>query len=146
LLQRYQKMLVTGLCLLGLSLPLLAQPDEDPEAGLSTKQIRALRAIRNRYQGRLQDLQMRLESRRLELAQILQQEEVEKAAVVSKLDEIMNLERERQHLAVEQIFECKGQLSAAQWGPYKRKVLGYILNQRRRGGQFPRRGSDLSSP
>jgi uncharacterized membrane protein len=125
--------------------PALAQPDEEPLLDLSPKQRRALRTIQSRYQGRIQEVQIRLESRRLELAQLLQQDEAEKEAVKGKLDEILDLERERQRLSVDQIFECKGQLNPAQWGPYRRRLLKIFL-ERRKGGQLPRRGSGLSSP
>lgn len=134
--------LLLACCWIG---PVAAQPDDEPGIQLNPKQRRALRAIRARYQGRLNDVQMKLEGRRLELAQLLRQDNVEKDAVKSKLDEILDLERERQQLNVDLIFESKSQLSPAQWGPFRRRLVGLFL-ERRRGGQLPRRESDLTSP
>ncbi len=124
--------------------PLWGQPGDEPDMQLSPKQSRTLRTIRNRFEGRRQDLQMRLDGRKLELAQMLRQDGTEKESVKAKLDEIFELEKQRQLLIVDQIFECKSQLSPAQWGSYRRRVLGHLL-ERRRGSQFPRRESDPSS-
>ena len=139
---------VIGLMLAGcwLTTPLWAQPEDEPALDLSPKQMRALRTIQSRFQGRVQDVQIKLEARRVELAQLLQQDNTEKEAVKSKLGEILELEKERQSLSVDQIFECKGQLSPAQWGPYRRRLVRLFLERRNKGGQFPRRGSDPSSP
>lgn len=113
---------------------------------LSPRQARALRQIRSRFEGRLQDLQMKLEGRRLELAQMIRSDSVDKASVKAKLDEIINLERERQQIFVDQLFESKGQLSAEQWGPFRQRVLRHLLQERRMGARPQRLGSDPTSP
>lgn len=142
LLRRGLTCILLALCFLG---PAAAQPEDEPDVQLNPKQRKALRVIRERYQGRIDDVQIKLESRRLELAQILRQDNPEKEAVKGKLDEILDLERERQQLNVDLIFESKSQLSPAQWGPFRRRLLSLFL-ERRRGGQLPRRGSDRTSP
>lgn len=123
-----------------------AIPPEDEPLQLSQPQTRALRRIRSRYEGRLQDLQLRLQGRRLELAQIIRSDAADKATVKAKLDEIINLERERQQIFVDQLFEAKGQLSASQWGPFRQRVLRRLLQERRMGGQPRRPESDPTSP
>ena len=139
------KLAVVGLALLGTSLA-QALPEEDGTLQLSPRQSRALRQIRSRFEGRLQDLQMRLEGRRLELAQMIRSDGADKASVKAKLDEIINLERERQQLFVDQLFESKGQLSAQQWGPFRQRVLRHLLQERRMGGRPQKLGSDPISP
>ena len=122
-----------------------ALPEEE-SLQLSPPQARALKRIRSRFEGRLQDLQMQLEGRRLELAQMIRSDSADKASVKAKLDEIINLERERQQLFVDQLFEAKGQLSSAQWGPFRQRVLRRLLQERRMGGQSQKLGSDRTSP
>lgn len=122
-----------------------ALPEDEP-LQLSPPQARSLKRIRARFEGRLQDLQMQLEGRRLELAQMIRSDSAEKPAVKAKLDEIINLERERQQIFVDQLFEAKGQLSSAQWGPFRQRVLRRLLQERRMGGQPHRLGSDPTSP
>ncbi|MFN8609925.1 MAG: periplasmic heavy metal sensor [Vulcanimicrobiota bacterium] len=138
---------IGGMLALILAFPSLAGalPEED-SLRLSPGQARALRTIRSRFEGRLQDLQMRLEERRLELAQMIRSDNADKATVKAKLDEIINLERERQQLFVDQLFEAKGQLSRAQWGPFRQKVLRHLLQERRMGARPQRLGSDPTSP
>ena len=136
---------VALLLILWCAVPLWAQPDQGGGVDLTPHQKKALRAIQNRYRGRINDLQIRLESRRLELAQLLQQDDTEKEALQGKLAEILDLEKERQNLSLDQIFECKQQLTPAQWGPYRRRLLRFFL-ERHKGGQFPKRGSNRSSP
>lgn len=123
-----------------------ALPPEEEPLQLSQPQTRALRRIRARFEGRLQDLQLRLEGRRLELAQMIRSDAADKATVRAKLDEIINLERERQQIFVDQLFEAKGQLSPAQWGPFRQRVLRRLLQERRMGGQPRRPESDPTSP
>lgn len=139
------KVAVIALLLAGSGMAWAEPPDDEP-LQLSQPQTRALRRIRSRYEGRLQDLQLRLQGRRLELAQMIRSDEAEKAAVKAKLDEIINLERERQQIFVDQLFESKGQLSASQWGPFRQRVLRRLLQERRMGGQPRRPGSDQISP
>lgn len=123
-----------------------ALPEEDG-LQLTSAQARNLRGIRARFEGRLQDVQMRLEGRRLELAQMIRSDNADKATVKAKLDDIINLERERQQLFVDQLFEAKGQLSQAQWGPFRQRVLRHLLQpERRMGGRSQRLGSDPTSP
>ena len=122
-----------------------ARPEEEP-LQLSPPQARSLKRIRARFEGRLQDVQMQLEGRRLELAQMIRSDSAEKATVKAKLDEIINLERERQQLFVYQLFEAKGQLRPAQWGQFRQRVLRRLLQERRMGGQPQRLGSDPISP
>ncbi len=123
-----------------------AVPPEDEPLQLSQPQTRALRRIRARYEGRLQDVQMRLQGRRLELAQMIRSDSADKAIVKAKLDEIINLERERQTIFVDQLFDAKGQLSASQWGPFRQRVLRRLLQEHRMGGQPQRPESDPISP
>jgi hypothetical protein len=131
------------LCCTGLA---RALPEEDG-LQLTSGQAQALRRIRWRFEGRLQDVQMRLQGRRLELAQMIRSDNTDKATVKAKLDEIIELERERQQLFVDQLFEAKGQLSQAQWGPFRQRVLRHLLqSDRRMGGRSQKLGSDPTSP
>ena len=123
-----------------------AIPPEDEPLQLSPPQARALKRIRSQYEGRIQDVQLRLQGRRLELAQMIRSDSADKATVKAKLDEIINLERERQQLFVDQLFDAKGQLSAEQWGPFRQRVLRRLLQDRRMGGPPRKRESDQTSP
>jgi uncharacterized membrane protein len=125
--------LVAGLLVLIVGVAAWAQPDAG-DARLSAAQRQALRGIRQRYEGRRQDVQLRLQTRRLELAQMLRQDGADKPALQNKLDEILELEKQRQHLFLDEIFEAKTQLSAEQWGPFRQRVLRHLLEDHRPGG------------
>lgn len=137
--------IATVACLLACA-PAWALPPEEEPLQLSPPQARALRRIRSRYEGRLQDLQLQLQGRRLELAQMIRSDSADKATVKAKLNEIMSLEGERQQLLVDHLFEAKGQLNAEQWGPFRQRVLRRLLQDRRMGGQPRKLGSDPTSP
>lgn len=127
------------------SQPTLADRRRPEDLNLTPQQSTALKAIRSRYEGRRQDLQLRLQGRRLELAKLLRQDDPEKAAVKAKLDEILALERERQQLFLDEIFEAKGELNAEQWGPFRQRVLRHLLQERRRGPRGPQ-SDDPTNP
>ena len=143
--------LLRGVAFWGLLLSLLAPVwAQDEEVRLSSKQGRVLRSIRERFEGRRQDVQLKLQSRRLELARLLREDSTEKEVLRQKLDEILDLERQRQQLFLDEIFEARGKLTPAQWGPFRRRVLRHLLQEgggrRVRAQQSPRPGSGPSSP
>lgn len=112
------------------------------ELRLTPNQTQGLRAIRDRFEARRQDLTLRLGQRRLELANMLRNDAGDKASVKSKLQEIMEIERERQDLFVDEYFEARQLLKPQQWNLYRRRVLRHLLNERNeRGPQSPRRES-----
>jgi hypothetical protein len=130
--------------MLCLCLPLWAQEGE-ADLNLTPKQQRGLRVLRDRFDGKRQDLRVRLESKRVELAELLRQDNTEKTVLQAKLDEILALEGERQRLMLDEIFEAKGQLSGQQWSRFRRRVLSHLL-ERPSGQRLPRRGSGRTSP
>lgn len=125
--------LLAGLLVLMVSLGAGAQPDVG-NGRLTPAQRQALRGIHQRYEERRQDVQLRLQTRRLELAQLLRQDGADKPALKGKLDEILDLERQRQHLFLDEIFEAKTQMSPEQWGPFRQRVLRHLLEDQRGGG------------
>lgn len=135
------RLLFIVLAITWLAIPVLAERDP-----MTPKQLRALRQIRDRYEDQRQDLQLRLQSRRLELARLIREDQVEKESVQNKLDEILELERKRQQLFVDEIFEAKEQLTPSQWGPFRQRVLRHLLEERRAGGQLPRLERARTSP
>ena len=113
----------------------LAQPDlrlnQEPGKGRNWRQVGqrdgAMRALHEQFEGRRQDLTLRLSQRRLELAQMLQKDDADKAAVRIKVQEIMDLERQRQELFVDEYFEARSKLSPAQWNAFRRRVLRSMI-------------------
>lgn len=138
--------LVVMLLWVGLQGLAMAQ-DEDLDR-LTPKQSRAMRSLRDRYEGRLQDLRMKLEGRKLALAQLLSQDDVDKASAKALMDEILDLERQRQQVFLDELFEAREHLRPRQWGAYRRRVLRGLLGEGRQsgGGRLPRRESDPTSP
>ena len=118
------------LLILAVLLPVLAQTPEPPATlDLSAEQKAALKSIRDRFEDQRQDLQVRLKSKRIELAQLLRQDDVEKAAVKTKLDEILQLEAERQTLFLNEMFEAKAQLKPTQWASYRRGIFRSLMKR-----------------
>lgn len=120
----------------------LAQPPGELQMGLSPAQARILRNIHFKYEGRQQDVQMRLQARRLELAQLLRGGDVDKSVVSAKLDEILELERQRQHIFLDEIYEAKGQLSPQQWSRFRQRFLRHLLQERRGRGRINNNDDD----
>ena len=75
-----------------LLLPALAQPPESREP-LDPAVQAVLKSVKEKFEDQRQDLQVRLKAKRLELATLLKQDNVEKAAVKAKLDEILVLDK-----------------------------------------------------
>lgn len=131
-------MRVLILILLLASLPVWAQParprgGEPPQGGqvleLSPEQTATLKTIRDRYEDQRQSLMVRLKSRRVELADMLRQDEIDKATVKAKLDEILALEGERQTLFLNEMFEAKAQLKPGQWRAYRRQIFRSLMGR-----------------
>lgn len=101
--------------------------------GMTPQQKQAMTAVRDRYHPHHAEIARRLGARRSELANLIRADEIDKAAVKAKLDEILNVERERQQLFLDEIFEFKGLLRPEQWGPFRQKVLDRMLRDRRHG-------------
>jgi Spy/CpxP family protein refolding chaperone len=116
-------------------LPVLAQPAR-PRGGdpggqvmqLTTEQTASLKSIRDRYEDLRQDVLVRLKAKRLELVNLLRQDDVDKATVKAKLDEILALEAERQTLFLNEMFEAKAQLKPGQWKAYRRQIFKSLMD------------------
>lgn len=125
------------LALLLSCLPVLAQPARPrggpPDGGgqvmeLTPEQTATLKTIRGRYEDQRQDILVRLKAKRLELVTLLRQDDVDKATVKAKLDEILALEAERQTLFLNEMFEAKAQLKPGQWKAYRRQIFKSLMD------------------
>ena len=121
----------TFLLILLLSGLVWAQPETPASLDLTPEQTATLKSIRDRFEERRQDVTVRLKTKRLELATLLRQDEVDKATVKAKLDEILQLEGERQTLFLNEMFEAKAQLKPGQWRTYRRQIFRSLMGEKR---------------
>ena len=111
-------------CLSGSVLGQPAQPGSaDGQNNLTPNQKHSLSSVRDRYEARRQDIALRLQQRRLELANLLRRDDPVKPTIQAKLGEIMELERERQELFIDEIFDAKAQMKPAQWRAFRDRLL-----------------------
>jgi hypothetical protein len=111
-------------CLSGAAVAQPAQTGSaDGQNNLTPNQKHSLTSVRDRYEARRQDIAMRLQQRRLELANLLRRDDPVKPTIQAKLGEIMELERERQELFIDEIFDAKAQMKPAQWRAFRDRLL-----------------------
>ena len=108
-----------------------AEPDSLVKDHVGGGRAAKLRALHDQFEGRRQDVVMRLSQRRLELAQLLRRDDVDKGTIKSKIAEILDLERQRQELFVDEFFEAKTQLNQKQFGLFRQKVLRSLIGGNR---------------
>lgn len=124
---------------LGLCLPVWAQPemggDEQQnlvrQGGLRPQQRGQLRQLQQKFEGRSQDVLVRLSQRRVELAELLKRDDVDKATVKAKIHEILALEKQRQELMVDEYFEAKAKLPPQQFVNFRGRILRGLLVRKR---------------
>lgn len=100
---------------------------QDGGLGLTPQQVKAIHAIRCTYAARRHKVEKRLKQKKVELLELLQSPSVQRDEVNDKLSEIMELELERQHLYVNEMFDCRSQMNADQWSTFRQRVIKAML-------------------
>ncbi|MBI3926201.1 MAG: periplasmic heavy metal sensor [Armatimonadetes bacterium] len=127
--------LLMGALLLCLLLaPALAQ-EEGGDLGFSQEQREKLREIHARYEKKRQEIRIALQEKRLDLMKLVQADSPDKETIKTKMREILTVEGRRQELFVDEIFEAKATMTAAQFQVYRQKVLKRMLELREGRGK-----------
>lgn len=123
--------LVLILLLMLLSLSAQAQPGnpDGPEhrMRLTGAQRQQLREIRGRYKQLRQPNQVAIKAKRLELMQLLAQDQPDKTAVNAKVREIMELQNQYQQTLVDELFEIRAILTPEQWKNVRSRMIDEML-------------------
>ncbi len=112
--------------------PTRAQPPDgggppDRPMRLTAGQRQQLKEIRIRYKGRRQPLQTAIKAKRLELMQLLAQDQPDKGAVNAKVREIMDIQAQQQEAIVDELFEIRSILSPEQWRNVRSRMIDEML-------------------
>ncbi len=123
---------VLGLGVLAcLSRSALAQPAQvgsgDGTKDYTPNQKHSLSSVLDRYEARRQDIALRLQQRKIELANLLRRDDPSKATLQAKVGEIMELEKERQELGIDELFDAKAQMKPAQWRVFRDRLMHSIV-------------------
>lgn len=97
--------------------------------GLTEEQIKAIHAIRSDYVTRRKDVHTLLKEKKVELMKLLKSSEVDREAVKGKMAEIMDLELRRQHLFVDEMFDCRAKMDSDQWSTFRGRIVKTMLHE-----------------
>lgn len=113
-----------------LAVSLLSGPalPQDDGLGLTPEQAKAIHTIRSSYLTRRTDVQKQLKEKKVELLKLLRQSEVDRDAVKGKMGEIMDLELLRQHMFVDEMFDCRNKMSPDQWATFRHRIVKSMLS------------------
>jgi len=106
--------------------PMEPMPMGGPD-GATVKEMNAMRKIRDKYQDKRDEITLNMEEKKLELIKLLKQSKPNKWQIKKKLAEIVELEKSRQNLMVDEFFEVRSQLSPTQAIRFTHKLILLIL-------------------
>ncbi|MEW6282195.1 MAG: periplasmic heavy metal sensor [Candidatus Eremiobacterota bacterium] len=118
---------------LAMGLPAYAQKDPLDEGGgrgrlkLTAAQRQQIKEIRQRYRQSRQPIHTRVKALRLELLELLAQEQPDKGQVNAKVREIMDVQMQLQQSIVDELFEIRGVLTPEQWKALRSRLLDEML-------------------
>lgn len=107
--------------------PSMAQPPPGERMRLTATQKEQLREIRVRYKQIRGPNQVNIKAKRLELMQLLSQDQPDKGAVNAKVAEIMQLQNAIQQSLVDEIFEVRSVLTPEQWRNLRSRMIDQML-------------------
>ncbi|MFA5508569.1 MAG: hypothetical protein WC314_13345 [Vulcanimicrobiota bacterium] len=103
-----------------LCLSTLAQPVESVES------------IRARYERERGEISQKLRTQKIELMQLMAVDDPNPDQCKKKLDQILNTERKRQYLFLDEMFAVKQRMSPDDWRDYRRSVIMMMMNKTHR--------------
>ncbi|HXE71974.1 MAG TPA: hypothetical protein VNO81_04875 [Candidatus Nitrosotenuis sp.] len=117
-------------CFLSAAAPARAQGEGAPGAYLAEsvtpEQAQRIQQIKNRYGPQIQQINLQIQSLKLSIAQQIRGGG-SRAQVKSLVDQWNALERQRQSLLVDEIYDISDVLSPAQREPFLREVVEQLL-------------------
>ncbi len=112
--------------LLCLSLLLLVAPSNPAVADPGE----AVPSIKARYERERQNLSARLRTQKVELMKLMAVEDPHSEKIKLKVDQILETERRRQHLFVDEMFAVRNSMTEEQWSDYRRAIIMMMMNRR----------------
>lgn len=110
--------------------PATAQDPLDPPERpmrLTASQRQQLREVRGRYKQLRGPIQTQVKAKRLELLQLLAQDQPDKAAVNAKVREINDLQMQINQSVVDELFEIRSILPPEIWKKLRSRMIDEML-------------------
>ncbi len=101
--------------LLSMSLP--AEPQE------------SIPSIKARFERQRQELSQRLRTQKVDLMKLMAVDDPESQRIKDKVDQILETERQRQHLFVDEIFSVRASMNEEEWRDYRRSIIMMMMNK-----------------
>mgnify|MGYP000268167936 CR=1 FL=1 len=102
----------------------------EKERGFNSREHRALKEIIAKFEEKRDDLFLKMQLKKLELVQLLKEEPPQKKKLQAKIDEIIELERDRQKLMIDEFFAVRKILKPQQAKHFTRRLIKLILREK----------------
>lgn len=89
----------------------------------------AVPSIKARYERERQNLSARLRTQKVELMKLMAVESPQSEKIKLKVDQILETERHRQHLFVDEMFAVRASMTEEEWSDYRRAIIMMMMNR-----------------
>lgn len=96
---------------------------------LTGDQKKKMQEIRFKYSAKMEDITFSLQRKRFELAEILRQNDPDRKKIDAKVDQLMNLEKQRHRLILDEYFEIRKILNKRQNSFFLRRIIRAMMKQ-----------------
>jgi len=107
------------------------------QLNLSTAQRTKMTEIHQRFERRRRDLEWAMRAKRLELATMMRTSAPDRKKLEAKVQELVELERRRQFLMLDEFFEVKKILSPQQFELFRERIANVVAGEGGHGGGRP---------
>ncbi len=86
-------------------------------------------AVKARFESERQEHSQRLRAQKIELMKLISVDSPNEEHIKKKLEQILETERQRQELFVDEMFAVKDSMSEQQWRDYRRTLILMMMNK-----------------
>lgn len=89
----------------------------------------AVDSIKGRYERQRQEISVKLRSQKIELMKLISLDSPSEAQIKKKLEQILETERQRQYLFVDEMFAVRESMTEQQWRDYRRTLILMMMSK-----------------
>ena len=97
--------------------------------GALAQPIESVESINARYERERREVAQKLRTQKIELMQLMAVDHPDPDQCKKKLDQILNTERKRQYLFLDEMFAVKQCMSQEDWRNYRRSIIMLMMNK-----------------